>query len=126
MQEETLVVGSGGGGGGDDDEESTTYFFDNDDDILLFEILVRKIKMELNKIMRENDRKKSNLESCNSKKDLVTRYLNADDYGERELLKSEIVREKTMTLNSYLTLNFLEIFVSLKGGIRNTQIPKFF
>ena len=67
------------------------YFFGNDDDILLFEILVRKIKMEMNKILRENDKKKSNLDSCNSKKDLVTRYLNADEYDEREMLKSEIV-----------------------------------
>ena len=68
-----------------------SYFFDNDDDILLFEILVRKLKMELNKIMRENDQKKSNLNSCNSKKDLITRFLNAEDFDEREMLKHEIV-----------------------------------
>jgi len=75
----------------EDQGETEAYFFDNDDDILLFEILVRKIKMEMNKILRENDKKKSNVESCNSKKDLVTRYLNADEYGEREMLRNEIV-----------------------------------
>ena len=68
-----------------------SYFFDNDDDILLFEILVRKLKMELNKIMRENDQKKSNLNSCNNKKDLITRFLNAEDFDESEMLKHEIV-----------------------------------
>ena len=67
------------------------HFFGNDDDILIFEILVRNLKIELNKILRKNDNLKSDLASYNNKKNLIAHFINTENNVERELLRNEIV-----------------------------------